>query len=844
MRSFKKSILSMLLIIAIVLSTVVPVYGATTTNGQPQTYSKQYNSGQRDVVCTTLDGTSASSYYTGTYTYEYLSTQGKDAIFKSLQTLMRNTATKTSSYDDCHYKADKTDCENEDGRVSLIYTSYSATMSQWNGWNREHVWPQSLGGGNTSGGGADLHHIRPSDASVNSTRGNKKFGDLNGAGTAKYGSNPATGALGGYYNSTYFEPLDNVKGDIARICLYVWVRWNSNWGADSVTEVFQSIDVLLEWCELDPVDTWEMGRNEVVQAIQGNRNVFIDYPEYAWLVFGREVPTDMQTPSGAAKGGACEHENVEVRNASEADCTDTGYTGDTYCLDCGKVITVGTVISANGHTYSEWVEIDGDKTRYCTVCDYVETTCMHIETVTRGKTEPNCTESGYTGDVYCLKCSARIEIGTVINASGHDWSDWTEEDSINTRSCSVCNTVESYCLHRETTLLYAKPATCTEPGYTGDTYCNKCNSELNHGAVINASGHDWSDWTDAEDYKVRICESCQEKEYGDCLHKTTEIRNQRDTTCTTNGYTGDAYCVVCGNQMASGKELFAPGHIMTEWTEIDGYNVRECENCDYAESECLHRTTEVRGSKDPTCDTQGYTGTTYCASCGKELYRGDSIRALGHDWTAWSGEGEFLTRTCLNCEKTESKENPNYCAHANTEIRNSVTPDCTKTGYTGDTYCLDCKKKLESGTELGLGDHDWSNWDMVDGVYVRICDTCGEEEVDAGECLHTNTEIRGAVSATCGSMGYTGDKYCKDCDEKLEKGKNISATNAHSWSDPSFKDGTDSYGHTCLDCGAWEALEYTEAEWGSFCENDAELIIATVTKNAFANLVLGLLTRS
>jgi hypothetical protein len=80
----------------------------------------------------------------------------------------------------------------------------------------------------------------------------------------------------------------------------MYVRWNSDWSCDSLTKVFESVEVLLEWCALDPVDTWEMGRNEVVGAIQGNRNVFIDYPEYAWLVFGCEVPENMTTPSGMA----------------------------------------------------------------------------------------------------------------------------------------------------------------------------------------------------------------------------------------------------------------------------------------------------------------------------------------------------------------------------------------------------------------------------------------------------------------------------------------------------------------------------------------------------------------
>ena len=309
-----KNSLAALLTILIIIVSVFPTFAAA----QPSSYSKSSNSGQRDVVCTTLSGTSAGSYYTGNYQFDVLSEQSSSTIQSSLKTLMTSTHKYISTYNDCHYKANITDCENGDGSVSLIYTAYSATMSQWNGWNREHVWPKSLGGNNTSGGGADLHHIRPSDADVNSSRGNKKYGYSNG-GTAKYGSNPATGYLGGTYNSTYFEPRDEVKGDVARICLYVYVRWGSDWGATSITKVFQSVDVLLEWCELDPVDTWEMGRNEVVQNIQGNRNVFIDYPEYAWLIFDKAVPNDMVTPSGEAKGGVSTPPSSETpsQNPSE-----------------------------------------------------------------------------------------------------------------------------------------------------------------------------------------------------------------------------------------------------------------------------------------------------------------------------------------------------------------------------------------------------------------------------------------------------------------------------------------------------------------------------------------------
>lgn len=65
--------------------------------------------------------------------------------------------------------------------------------------------------------------------------------------------------------------------------------------------VIESLDTLLEWMQEDPVDTWEMSRNDCVQKVQGNRNVFIDYPEFAWLLFGRELPADYDTPSGYAR---------------------------------------------------------------------------------------------------------------------------------------------------------------------------------------------------------------------------------------------------------------------------------------------------------------------------------------------------------------------------------------------------------------------------------------------------------------------------------------------------------------------------------------------------------------
>ena len=305
MKATTTKLLAIIMAILIVISSL----SITVAAAQPTTYSKQSNSGTRNEVCTSLSGTSASSYYTGDYTYAEL--KSSTDIHGDLHDLMKDTHTKITTYNDCKTMVWKVDCEqNDTSHATTLYTSHSMSSGEWDGvWscNREHVWPQSLGGNNTSGGGADLHHIRPAEASVNSSRGNKLYGTLSGC----------------------YTPADNVKGDVARIILYVYVRWGSDWGADSVTEVFQSVDMLLQWCASDPVDTWEMGRNEVVQNIQGNRNVFIDYPELAWQLFGKAVPENMTTPSGAALSGDVP---TPPAGGTTPDTPDTPNTLDTFVL--------------------------------------------------------------------------------------------------------------------------------------------------------------------------------------------------------------------------------------------------------------------------------------------------------------------------------------------------------------------------------------------------------------------------------------------------------------------------------------------------------------------------------
>ncbi len=461
-------IFSLLLAVLLVFSLYTPTTTVEAAGNQPYSYSTTSNSGTRDVICTTLDGTGAEDYYTGSYTFDLLADKNESDLLRSLRELMTSTHKKESDYDDCRDLAVKTDCENGNGKVLLIYSSYSATRSQFhssNGWNREHVWPKSLGGFDQNDNvGADLHHIRPSDARINSTRNNNKYGNTNG-GKAVYGCSATNNVLGGYYANGYFEPLDNVKGDVARICLYIYVRYGGEWSKCSkITNVFQSVDVLLEWMAEDPVDTWEMGRNEVVAAYQGNRNVFIDYPELAFIMFGREIPANMTTPSGNAGSGsynppACQHTKTEIRGAKQASCTQEGYTGDTYCKDCGAKLSTGTKINATGHA-------DSNRDNICDICGTSLESCSHSSTEVRGAKEATCSQEGYTGDTFCKKCNLQVKTGEAIPATPH-----TE-------------VVEG-----------AREATCVDEGATGTTTCSVCKTMLKANEPIPATGeHIFGEW--------------------------------------------------------------------------------------------------------------------------------------------------------------------------------------------------------------------------------------------------------------------------------------------------------------------------------------------------------------
>ncbi|MFI5561660.1 endonuclease I family protein [Amycolatopsis japonica] len=177
--------------------------------------------------------------------------------------------------------------------VVLLYSGRSQAKTANGGgvddWNREHVWAKSHGDfGTAVGPGTDLHHLRAEDASVNSTRGNKDF---------DAGGSPVEEAPGSLTDDDSFEPRDAVKGDVARMILYMAVRYDGTDGFPDL-EPNDAVDngskpnigrlsVLLTWNTQDPPDATEQRRNQVIyDQFQHNRNPFIDHPEWAASIYG------------------------------------------------------------------------------------------------------------------------------------------------------------------------------------------------------------------------------------------------------------------------------------------------------------------------------------------------------------------------------------------------------------------------------------------------------------------------------------------------------------------------------------------------------------------------------
>ncbi len=271
--------------------------------------------------------------------------------------------------------------------VILLYSGRSVDAAQeyngGEGWTREHVWAKSRGNfGTDAGPGTDVHHLRPLDNSVNSTRNNRAFDKCKDCkDVIDNGFNTGSKTDATLYT---FEPRDDVKGDVARMIFYMAVRYEGE-GAEPDLELTESIlgntdqspvhgvkSTLLEWNRLDPVNDWERNRNSIIyEKYQGNRNPFIDYPELADYIFGDSTlyvwkpaaKTGIQTVSKQFKVYPNPTRNAihVVVEAELANASFVIYDGKGAPSQSGKL--TGTNTNVDLQNLSEgvyYIQVDGD----------------------------------------------------------------------------------------------------------------------------------------------------------------------------------------------------------------------------------------------------------------------------------------------------------------------------------------------------------------------------------------------------------------------------------------------------------------------------------------------------
>lgn len=426
----------------------------------------------------------------------------------------------------------------------------------------------------------------------------------------------------------------------------------------------------------------------------------------------------------------------------------------------------------------------GVKTYTCSVCQKTKTEEIpatgHQHTEVRNVKEATCKEEGYTGDTYCTDCGEKLSSGEPTAKKAHDW----DEGKVTTE------------------------ATCKNTGVKTYT-CNNCSETKTE--VIPMTDHIWDNGKvttkpscitpGVKTYTCTVCQETKTEEIPATGHQHTEVRNVKEATCTKEGYTGDTYCTDCGEKLSDGKILPKKDHDYeikdhkdATCTE-DGYTTSFCKNCGDEKKETIkatgHQHTEVRDAKKATCTKAGYTGDTYCKDCGEKISSGEVIAKLAHTWDegnitkeADCKETGVMTYTCHKCGATKTEDIPRT-EHTWDEGEVTTAPTCTKPGVR--TYTC------------------------------SVCKATRTEVIKATGHLHI--EIRNKKDASCTENGYTGDTYCKDCEELLKKGGTID-TLGHQWketkrSEPSYtEDGQIIY--ICNRCGeqtakTFEKLAYPKA---------------------------------
>ena len=416
-------------------------------------------------------------------------------------------------------------------------------------------------------------------------------------------------------------------------------------------------------------------------------------------------------------------------------CTTAGEQQYT-CTVCNQTKT--EPVKATGHDWQIKVlsaatcTSNGIARYICKTCGYGENHTINAtghKPEIRNKKKATCSSTGYTGDTYCSVCNKKLSSGETINKKEHTW---VKQDNI--------------------------PASCKK----GEMEVEKCSvcGETKETQISDPLGHDYGEWKITKEAtctkygtKKRICKRCNEYEI-DVIdptgHQHTKIIDQKDATCEEKGYSGDLYCEDCREIIQLGHDIAATGHtwddgtITKEPTQTEtGIRTYTCKKCHKTRIETIpmlkgHHWDNGTVTKEPTCTEPGEM-TYHCTDKNCNESYTETIKATGHQHTKLINKkdatceekgysGDTYCEDCKQIIKTGKAIDPT--GHTKTEIRNKKQATCKEEGYTGDTYCVTCGKKLASGETIAKTDHDWTITETEatcehDGMKTYTCDICG-----------------------------------------------------------------------------------------------------------------------
>ena len=362
-------------------------------------------------------------------------------------------------------------------------------------------------------------------------------------------------------------------------------------------------------------------------------------------------------------GATHEHDWQEQTSLAQAPtCTEKG--SKTYkCSKCGE--TKVDEIPATGHTWKIHQIATNKSECKCSVCGATKAHDLKVVS----KDPATCTKKGIIHYV-CKDCGKKVRDNDPdAPALGHDWKN---QDG----TCSRCNEQHTHDWGEWKT---TTPADCTAEGEEA-RQCKTCGYEETR--TLAKTDHNWGEWNTTtkpscttEGEEIRQCKDCQKTETKK-LEKTahvTEVVGAKESTCTTEGYSGDEVCKYCNATIKEGHSLAKTDHQWGEWKTTtkpsctsEGEETRQCSVCQKTESRTLAKTahnTEVVGAKAPSCATEGYTGNEVCKDCHATIKEGHKLDKTAHQWSSWktttnpsyTSEGEEA-RQCSKCHQTETRK--------------------------------------------------------------------------------------------------------------------------------------------------------------------------------------------